>query len=69
MATAIKSTETNVNIEAEPAPALPEAIRINTFYSGFLGDQRYSLNTGDLVTDPDLITYFTNRPDALYDVV
>jgi hypothetical protein len=52
------------------APALPDAIRLSTYYAGFDDEGAYYVfNAGDLVTDPAMVAYFVNRGDAIYEVV
>jgi hypothetical protein len=55
---------------ASDAPALPTAIRLEAYYSGFDDDGAYYVfNPGDLVTDPVMVAYFVSRGDAVYEIV
>ncbi len=55
---------------AGDAPALPTAIRLEAYYSGFDDDGAYYVfNAGDLVTKPAQIEYFVSRGDVVYEIV
>jgi len=50
--------------------ALPAAIRVGMYYSGFSDTGEYfAFNAGDLVTDPAYIAYFTGRDGVIYETV
>jgi len=51
-------------------PALPSAIRLGAYYSGFDAQGAYYVfNAGDLITSPAQIEYFVGRGDTVFEII